>query len=67
MNLKIERERNNYTQKQLADLIEKDRTLISKIESEVTSPSVETAKKIASILGFDWVLFFSEKCEKTSP
>lgn len=60
MNLKRMRERKLLTQQQLADLIGMDRTLISKLESGVSAPSVVTAKKIAAALGFDWTLFYQE-------
>lgn len=61
MNIKLEREKKLLTQQQLADLVGVDRTLISKIESGVSSPSVATAKKIAAVLGFDWTLFYQEE------
>lgn len=47
----------NLTQKQLADLVGVDRTTISKIENGIR-PSVNSAKKIAQILGLDWTIFF---------
>jgi transcriptional regulator with XRE-family HTH domain len=31
------------------------------IENGERRPSVETAKKIAAVLGFDWVLFFPDE------
>jgi len=58
LDLKIIREKNNLTQQQLADLIAVDRTLISKIECGVSTPSVYTAKKIAAALGFHWTKFY---------
>ena len=66
MDLKIIREANNQTQQQLADLIGKDRSLIAKIESGATLPSVETAKAIASVLQFDWTIFFNDSGESYS-
>jgi len=65
MDLKHEREKKLLTQQQLADLVGVDRTLISKIESGTSSPSVTTAKKIAAVLGFDWVRFFQDEDELT--
>jgi len=47
----------NLTQKQLADLVGVDRTTISKIENGIR-PSIDSAKKIAQILGLDWTIFF---------
>ncbi|MCR4442179.1 MAG: helix-turn-helix transcriptional regulator [Peptococcaceae bacterium] len=66
MDLKRERKKKGLTQQQLASLINKDRTLISKIESGDSSPSVEVAKKIAAVLGFDWTLFFPDEGKATS-
>jgi putative transcriptional regulator len=60
MELKIKREKKLLTQQQLAELVGVDRTLISKIESGAATPSVTTAKKIAAVLGFDWVRFFED-------
>jgi putative transcriptional regulator len=66
MDLKLEREKKLLTQQQLADLVGVDRTLISKIESGVSSPSVTTAKKIAAVLGFEWTLFFTDEDEQAA-
>ena len=60
MELKRKREKKLLTQQQLAELVGVDRTLISKIESGAATPSVTTAKKIAAVLGFDWVRFFED-------
>lgn len=60
MNLKNVREQKGLTQLQLANTINVDRTLISKIESGVSAPSVDTAKKIANALGFEWTRFFDD-------
>ena len=65
MDLKHEREKKLLTQQQLADLVGVDRTLISKIESGTSSPSVTTAKKIAAVLGFDWTLFYQDEDDLT--
>lgn len=37
------------------------------IESGVRKPSVEVAKKIASLLGFAWTVFFEEKSNEKLP
>lgn len=55
--LKEKRKAAGLTQQQLADAINVDRSTIAKIENGGL-PSVPTAKKIASVLGFDWTLFF---------
>ena len=56
--LKIIREKAGLTQQQLAGLIGKDRSLITKIENENTFPSVETAKAIGRVLHVNWSIFF---------
>jgi putative transcriptional regulator len=61
MNLKQKREKKHLTQQQLADKVNVDRTLISKIESGVAAPSVSTAKKIAAVLGFEWTKFYEDE------
>lgn len=61
MDLKTMSVNKGLTQQVLADRIGVDRTLISKIESGDSSPSVVTAKKIANELGFNWTEFFEGK------
>lgn len=61
MNIREKREHLKMTQLELARRIGKDRSLITKIECEATRPSVETAKKIAKVLGFDWTDFFKDE------
>jgi len=39
--------------------------MISKIELGERQPSVKVAKKIASVLGFDWTLFYQDEDELT--
>jgi transcriptional regulator with XRE-family HTH domain len=51
------------TQKQVADLINKDRSLITKIENNTASPSVETAKALGQALNFDWTILFNDSRE----
>lgn len=55
--IRIER---NFTQSDIAKLAGVDVTTISKIELGERRPSVEVAKKIAEVLGFDWTLFFTD-------
>jgi len=43
-----------------------DVTMISKIELGERRPSVKVAKRIASVLGFDWTQFFEEEAEAES-
>lgn len=52
---------NNLTQEQLAKMVGISRTMITEIENGNANPSVEVAKKIAAVLGFDWVKFFDDE------
>ena len=54
---------NNLTQEQLAKQAGISRTMITEIENGNANPSVEVAKKIASVLGFNWTRFFEDECE----
>jgi transcriptional regulator with XRE-family HTH domain len=51
------------TQAVLAERVNIDITAIGKYESGERRPSVETAKKIADELGFDWTKFFEDNEE----
>lgn len=55
--MREKREENSLTQEQLAALVGVDRTTITKIENG-NRPSIDNARKIAEVLGFDWTLFF---------
>ena len=50
----------SMTQKQLATLVGISRTMITEIENGNANPSVEVAKRIAAVLGFDWTRFFDD-------
>jgi len=52
------------TQQELADLVGLDRTTITKIENGAT-PSIDTAKRIAAVLGFNWTLFYQDEDDLT--
>jgi transcriptional regulator with XRE-family HTH domain len=49
----------NLTQNALAERVGITRQMISAIENGA-KPSVDTAKKIAAVIGVDWHLFFQE-------
>lgn len=49
------------TQAEMAQRIGKTRTCYANIETGVRRPSVETAKKIASVLEFDWTKFYEDQ------
>jgi len=58
--LKNIRTEKNLTQSEIAKMAGVDVTMISKIELGERRPSVEVAKKIAAVLGFDWTRFFED-------
>lgn len=52
---------NSLTQKQLANMVGISRTMITEIENGKANPSVEVAKKIARVLGFNWARFYENE------
>ena len=56
---------NNMNQGQLAEKVGISRTMITEIENGNANPSVEVAKKIAAVLGFDWTRFYQDESELT--
>ncbi|MED4715254.1 helix-turn-helix transcriptional regulator [Bacillus badius] len=50
------------TQNEVSQLSGVSRSAYSNIEIGVRSPSVETAKRIANVLEFEWTLFFTSEC-----
>ncbi|MCY8504518.1 helix-turn-helix transcriptional regulator [Bacillus atrophaeus] len=54
----------NMTQEEVANEAEIKRPYYSQIESGVRRPSVQVAKKISEVLGFDWALFFENECSE---
>ena len=54
------------TQADIAGMVSVDVTMISKIELGERRPSIEAAKKIASVLGFDWTLFYPDGDEQAA-
>lgn len=51
------------TQKQLAELAGISRTMITEIENGNANPSVDVAKRIAAVLGFEWTRFYEDQPE----
>ena len=54
------REDKGFTQEELAAKIGVTRQHIGLIENGVVAPSVEVAKKLAAVLGFDWTRFYED-------
>jgi len=63
--LKDIRAKKELTQQEVANAANVDVTMISKIEQGERRPSVEVAKKIASVLGFNWTRFYEDEDELT--
>lgn len=59
------KQRGELTQEKIAELARISRSAYSNIEIGKRDPSVDVAKRIASVLGFDWTFFFEDKCPKT--
>ena len=57
--------RKGYTQTQIAEAVGITQQMYSFIELGERRPSVEVAKKIAAVLGFDWTLFYQDEDELT--
>jgi len=52
------------TQKELAARVGISRTMITEIENGNANPSVDVAKKIAAVLGFEWTRFYEDDQDK---
>ena len=63
--LKEIRAKKGLTQQEVANAANVDVTMICKIELGERRPSVEVAKKIASVMGFNWTRFFEDEDEPT--
>lgn len=59
--LKEKRIERNFTMRQVGDEAGISESFYWMIENGDRRPSVETAKKIAAVLGFDWTLFFPDE------
>ena len=59
--LRDKRVSRELTQKAMAEMAGISQPSYHQIESGDNNPSVETAKKIAAVLGFDWVMFFPDE------
>jgi putative transcriptional regulator len=57
--------RNGRAQAQIAEAVGISQQMYSAIEVGARRPSVEVAKKIAAVLGFDWTRFFEDEDDLT--
>ncbi|MDI3257973.1 MAG: helix-turn-helix transcriptional regulator [Kyrpidia sp.] len=62
MELRVSR---GLTHEQVARLARIERSTYTKAENGAPL-RVKTAKRIASVLGFDWVRFFDEECDQSA-
>ena len=53
--------RNGRTQAKIAEAVGISQQMFSAIESGKRRPSVEVAKKIASVMGFNWTRFYEDE------
>lgn len=64
--LKKIREENGLTQQDVAELADVERTTYASIEQGRRNPSVVNAMRIASVLDFEWTIFFDDKIREKS-
>lgn len=64
LDLKIRRTEKNLTMRQVGENAGITESYYSMIENGDRRPSVETAKKIAAVLGFDWTMFYEDEGQK---
>ncbi|HAB7139195.1 TPA_asm: helix-turn-helix domain-containing protein [Listeria monocytogenes] len=64
--LKELREQKAYTQEEVAKKAGIERTTYASIEQGRRNPSVSKAMRIASVLDFDWTIFFDEKLREST-
>ncbi len=55
------RKKRNFTMAEVAEQSNISESYYSMIENGVRNLPVSTAKKIASVLGFDWVQFYNDE------
>ena len=60
-NIKQMRIDKNMSQKELSEKSGVSVQMVSMVETGYRRPSVPTAQKIASVLGFDWTEFFEKE------
>lgn len=58
--------RGKRTQQSVADAVGMSQSGYASIETGARRPSVDTAKRIAAVLGFQWTRFFEEEKEEVS-
>lgn len=64
MDLKLARMKKGLNQRELAEIVGVDPSLMSQYEHKHRRPSIETAKKIAAVLDVYWADLYEEDDEK---
>lgn len=59
--LKVKREEAGLTQEELGRKLGISRQAVSLLENGTNKPTVENAKKLGEILGFDWTELYNDK------
>ena len=59
--LKVKRKQARITMSEISNLIGISAPSYCNIENGHTNPTVENAKKIAGVLGFDWTMFYDDE------
>ena len=62
--LKELRHKSHLTQEQLAKMVGISRTMVTEIENGNANPSVKVAKRLASVLGFNWTRLYDDDDDK---
>lgn len=63
--LKKVRNEKGLTQQDVADSGGFARTYYTMVEQGKRTPSVDVAKSIAKVLGFEWTIFFDDECNES--
>ena len=63
--LKKVRNEKGLTQQDVADSGGFARTYYTMVEQGKRTPSVDVAKSIARVLGFEWTIFFEDECNES--
>lgn len=64
MDLKLARMKKGLNQRELAEIVGVDPSLMSQYEHKHRRPSIETAKKIAAVLDVYWADLYEDEDEK---
>lgn len=66
MKLEDLRKKHGMTQHELAVLAGVRQNTVSQLESGKRRPSIETAKRIGAVLGFDWAQFYEDSDQNSA-